>query len=207
MVACPIFQWIDLKILAGLWPVLDNVKGKGILKGQIMGGKRNNWFLIGLRKILVLSDKWKCIDESLSVSSLFQLPFAEWFRNIASVVREGGFLTWLYPLLSVSALTNEFHLSLGFLNCLSDLSEVWHVKGFPGGSVTKNPPVNAGDADSIPGWIRSHGGGNGNSLQYSCLENPMDREAWQATVHRVAKSWTQIYVNLSESGWQAINVQ
>lgn len=57
MVACPMFQWIDLKILAGLWPVLDNVKGKGILKGQIMGGKRNNWFLIGLRKILMLSDK------------------------------------------------------------------------------------------------------------------------------------------------------
>ena len=40
MVACPIFQWIDLKILAGWWPVLDNVKEKGILKGQIMGGKK-----------------------------------------------------------------------------------------------------------------------------------------------------------------------
>ena len=95
----------------------------------------------------MLSDKWKCIDELLSISSLFQLPLAEWFRNIASAVREGGFLTWLYPLLSVSALTNEFHLSLGFLHYLSDLSEAWHVKGFPGGSVTKNQPVNSGDAD------------------------------------------------------------
>ena len=52
------------------------------------------------------------------------------------------------------------------------------VGGFPGGSVIKNPPANAGDArdrGSIPGSGRSHGEGNGNPLQYSCLENPMDR--------------------------------
>ena len=48
----------------------------------------------------------------------------------------------------------------------------------------------AGDMDSIPGSGRSPGGGNGNSLQYSCLENPMDRETWQAIVHGVAKSQT-----------------
>ena len=56
--------------------------------------------------------------------------------------------------------------------------------GFPGGSVVKNPPANAGevgDAGSIPGLGRSLGGGNGNPLQYSCLRNPMDRGAWQAT--------------------------
>ena len=46
------------------------------------------------------------------------------------------------------------------------------------------------DAGLIPGSRRSPGGGHGNSLQCSCLENPMDRRAWQATVHRVAKSWT-----------------
>ena len=46
--------------------------------------------------------------------------------------------------------------------------------GFPGGSVVKNPSVNAGDLGSIPGSGRSHEEGNGNSLQYSCLENPMD---------------------------------
>ena len=59
--------------------------------------------------------------------------------------------------------------------------------------VVKNPPANAGDGRDvglIPGSGRSPGGGNGNLLQYSCLENPMDRGAWQATVHRVAKSWT-----------------
>ena len=59
--------------------------------------------------------------------------------------------------------------------------------GFPGGSVVKNLPENAGEMGLIPGLGRSPEGGNGNSLQYSCLENPMDRGAWWATVHRVAK--------------------
>ena len=60
--------------------------------------------------------------------------------------------------------------------------------------VVKNPPPNAGnirDVDSKPGLGRSPGEGNGNPLQYSCLENPMDRGAWWATVHGVAKSQTQ----------------
>ena len=56
----------------------------------------------------------------------------------------------------------------------------------------KNPPVNAGDAGSIPGLERSPGGGNGNSLQYSCLGNPMDRGAWRAAVHGVAKNQTEL---------------
>ena len=59
--------------------------------------------------------------------------------------------------------------------------------GFPGGSTVKNPPATAGDTGSIPGLGRSSGEGNGNPLQYSCLENPTDREAWQAAVHRVTK--------------------
>ena len=64
--------------------------------------------------------------------------------------------------------------------------------GFPGVSVVKNPPAIAGDTSSIPGPRRSPGEGNGNLLQYSCLGNPMDRGACQATVHRVARSWTQL---------------
>ena len=52
---------------------------------------------------------------------------------------------------------------------------------FPSGSVVKNLPANAGDAGSISGLGRSPGGGHGNPLQYSCLKNPMDRGAWQAT--------------------------
>jgi len=59
--------------------------------------------------------------------------------------------------------------------------------GFPGSSVVKNPYANPGDSGLIPGLGRPPGEGNGNPLQYSCLGNPMDREAWQALVHRVAK--------------------
>ena len=59
--------------------------------------------------------------------------------------------------------------------------------GFPGGSVVKNPPANAGDVGLIPGLRRFLREGNGNPLQCSCLENPMDRGAWGAIVHRVAK--------------------
>ena len=58
--------------------------------------------------------------------------------------------------------------------------------------VAKNPPANAGDVGSIPGSGRSPGEGNGNPLQYSCLENPIDRGAWRAIVHGVAKSQTQL---------------
>ena len=54
---------------------------------------------------------------------------------------------------------------------------------FPGGSEAKNSPANAGDAGSIPGPGRSSGGGDDNPYQYTCLGNPMDRGAWQATVH------------------------
>ena len=58
------------------------------------------------------------------------------------------------------------------------------------GSVIKNLPANAGDMGSTPGLGRFSGEGNGNPLQYSCLGNPIDRGAWQATVHGVAKSRT-----------------
>ena len=61
------------------------------------------------------------------------------------------------------------------------------VTGFPGSSAVMNLPANAEDAGSIPESGRSPGGGNSNPLQYSCLGNPIDREAWQATVHDVAK--------------------
>ena len=62
-------------------------------------------------------------------------------------------------------------------------------EGFPGGSDGKESTCNIGDLGWIPGLGRSPGGGHGNLLQYSCLENP--RGAWQATVHGVTKSWTQ----------------
>ena len=75
---------------------------------------------------------------------------------------------------------------LGGVNCKS---------GFPDGTSGKNPPANTGDVRDeslIPGTGRSPGEGNGNPLQYFCLENPMDRRAWRDMVHRVAKSWAQL---------------
>ena len=67
--------------------------------------------------------------------------------------------------------------------------------GFPGSSVVKNLPANAGDTGEvglIPGSGRSLGVGNGNLLQYSSWDNPMDRGTWPATVHGLAKSWTRL---------------
>ena len=80
------------------------------------------------------------------------------------------------PALQADALTSES----GKIVCM------WLV-GFPGGSVVKNPQANAGNVDLIPGSGRSPGEGNGSLLQCSCLGNPMDRGAWRAVVHGVAK--------------------
>ena len=78
-----------------------------------------------------------------------------------------------------------------FLGCIDILPRLLWASQMA--LVVKNLPANAGDVKevgSIPGLGRTPGGGHGNPLQYFCLENPMDRGAWQATVHRVAKSQT-----------------
>ena len=66
------------------------------------------------------------------------------------------------------------------------------LMGFSGGSAVRNLPADVRDAGLIPGLGRSPGEGNGNPLQYSCLDNFMDRGAWRAAVHGVAKSQTQL---------------
>ena len=73
-------------------------------------------------------------------------------------------------------------------------------KGPPQWLSSKQSTCNAGDVGSIPGWGRSPGGENGNPLQFSCLDNSMDRGAWWATVHRVAKSQTWL------SNWARIHI-
>ena len=70
------------------------------------------------------------------------------------------------------------------------MAEQYLYLDFPGGSVVKNPPDNAEDMGSVSGSGRSPGEGNGNPLQYSCLEISMESGSWQATVHRVAKNQT-----------------
>ena len=78
-------------------------------------------------------------------------------------------------------------------NWWMDIQSMVHLHkemGFLGGSTVENLPASAGDLGSIPGSERDSAGGNGNPLQYSCLENLMNRGAWWATVYRVAKNWT-----------------
>ena len=77
---------------------------------------------------------------------------------------------------------------LDLLNCVYLL----YIKGFPGGSGSKESACNAGNRGSVPESGRSAGEGNSYPFQYSCLENPMGRGAWQATVHEVAKNRTQL---------------
>ena len=91
-------------------------------------------------------------------------------------------LLWLFMHSSFWRLMFSFHFSRVYVEEWAS----WVVL------VVKNPPANAGDAGSIPGLGRSPGEGHGNPLQYSCLENPMDRGAWQATVmgsQRVGHNW------------------
>ena len=80
-----------------------------------------------------------------------------------------------------------------YLTSLSTFNvQVMRQKSFPGGSDSKASVYNVVDPGSIPGLGRSPGEGNGNPLQDYCLENPMNRRAWQATVHGVAKSRIQL---------------
>ena len=75
---------------------------------------------------------------------------------------------------------------------MKELFPLKSQKGFPGGSEVKASACNAGNPGLIPESGRSLGEGNGNPLQYPCLENPMDGGVWWATVHGVAKSWTRL---------------
>ena len=79
--------------------------------------------------------------------------------------------------------------------------------GFPGGSDDKESACNAGDLSLIPGSGRSPGGENGNPYQYFCLENPMDRGDYRATVHRITKSQTRLSVFTFMQDLQEMQVQ
>ena len=100
-------------------------------------------------------------------------------------------------LTTLSLLTSWASSSFSIFRCytvirLSLILSFSHLIYFPSSSNGKESACNAGDPGSIPGSGRSPGEGNGNPLQYSCLENPVDRGAWRATVHGMAKSQTQL---------------
>ena len=99
------------------------------------------------------------------------------------LVGETGYMDAYICQIQTTFKTSEFYLKI------YQVSQQWI---FPGGSAVKKLPANAGDISLIPRWGKSPGEENSNPLQYSCLGNPMDREAWWATVHGVAKSRTRL---------------
>ena len=105
------------------------------------------------------------------------------------------FFTYLYAVRKSYSIVDKERLEKarwedGLKLLLSKANKCWLLShlGFPGSSDGKESACKVGDPGSIPGLGRSPREGNGNPLQYSCLENPMDKEAWRATVHGVAKS-------------------
>ena len=95
----------------------------------------------------------------------------------------------------VSTISKHIHSMYVCAHIPKPLFTPLRISSCSGGSVVKNPSANAGDirdVGSIPGSGRSPGGGYGNLFQYSCLENPMNRGAWRAIAHRVAKSQTRL---------------
>ena len=114
-------------------------------------------------------------------------------RAARAIARQAGHCTGRYSAASLALCRSQ-------INPLS-ISKWYPKLGFPGGPEEKNLPANGGDADSIPESGRSPGGGHGNPLDYSCLENPMDRVASQVhTVHRVTTSQTRLK-QLSMHSW------
>ena len=123
---------------------------------------------------------------SISFSLSTSIPLVHWMVGLFPVLQ-------LRPRSPVALLKTHFTKEVHETLLLAILQDICMAVREIQALVGKNMPANAGDkrdTSSILGLGRSPGGGHGNPLQYSCLENPMDRGAWRATVHGVAKSWT-----------------
>ena len=131
------------------------------------------------------SDNSHRISSFLNISFLFPLPVVSFLDLSSSSLILSFIWSALFPMLSL------IH-SLSHLLSYSAPKFVWFFFFKVGGSEVKASACNAGDLGLIPGLGRSPGEGNGNALQYSCLENPMDTGAWWAIVHGVAKSRTRL---------------
>ena len=126
---------------------------------------------------------------------LFPLNFNKFLLNTYCVLGAGDTVT------RVGTMPARWHSGEGDRQTRKPIRR--QFRGFPGGSVVKNLPANAEDAGAVglvPGSGKSPGGGNGNPLQFSCLENSMDGGAWWATLHRVTKSQTRLSAQPSRPG-------
>ena len=113
------------------------------------------------------------------------------------------------PCSTLPSLLRPWNCTLHFCDHINLCLRLYFLEDFPGGSVVKKPPANAGDTGSIHGLGKSPGEGNGNPLQYFCLGNPMDREAWRATVLGVTRvrlsKWARTHAVFWKPGlWQMV---
>ena len=173
-----------------------NVTTPGFLPGESHG-----------QRSLVGYNQWSCKDlamtewRTLFTFSLFHKNLETEYKICLSIKKKKG-----RNALSTTLLTLQgFFLAFPGQSCMgNEIIYVYKlILGFSGGSDGKESACDVGDLDSIPGLGRSPGEGNGYLLQYSCLENPMDRGAWRAIVHGVSKSWTHLrdqhaYINVSK---------
>ena len=152
-----------------------------------------------------------CIQSAATAHICFPVShiFLQWILSLSwyslSLVKESVTSQLLTFCRSLSDLAKIFLNIMGseqsWLGTIAPkvICSMWpykYIMGFPGGSDSKESACSAEDPGSIPGSGRPPGEANGYPHQYSCLENPMDRGAWQATVHGVTKSQTQLRVSL-----------
>ena len=126
--------------------------------------------------------------KNIATKSHFEKTVSRWLPSLPTSPRVLNII--LLP--TLRCMLNTSLNELRFPNSLCYLLYYYGQRGFLGGSEIKASAYNAGDLGLIPGSGRFPGEGNGNPLQYSCLENPMDGEAWWTIVHGVAKSQTRL---------------